>query len=206
MDAAGKAVAHLPGQHTPLPVAAAGTGDVHAVARPEVQPTLHLRNKQLRNRAHAATDDAAVKALSLIQAQILCGKGDILPIRLRAPKGQGSVIMSAGISDAVFAVAMGQIAAGVPGVKGKFQHLHARQPGIGQQLRNLRRGKAQALGNELNIVEPTGQHPHRGYAGAFDPVAVLRSGLATGHRPIALKATKMVDTNAPSGATITNSI
>ena len=114
--------------------------------------------------------------------------------------------MSTGIADAVFAVAMGQIAAGVPGVKGKFQHLHARQPGIGQQLRNLRRGKAQVLGNELNIVEPTGQHPHQRYAGAFDPVAVPRSGLAAGHRPIALKATKMVDTNAPSGATITNSI
>ena len=42
-DAAGKAVARLPGQHTPLPVAAAGTGDVHAVARPEVQPILHIR-------------------------------------------------------------------------------------------------------------------------------------------------------------------
>ena len=88
---------------------------------------------------------------------------------------------------------MGQIAAGIPGVEGKFQHLHARQAGILQKLLDAWGGIAQVLGDEPQLGEPAGEHPHQAHARALDPMAVFGGGLAVGHGPIGLEAPEMVD-------------
>ena len=80
------------------------------MARAEVEPVLHLRDEELCHRAHAAADDAAVEALSVVEPKVLHGEGNIRLIRLRAPEGEGRVVVRAGVADAVLPVAVRQIA------------------------------------------------------------------------------------------------
>ena len=101
--------------------------------------------------------------------------------------------MRAGVADAVLPVAVRQIAARVARVEGEFQHLHAGQTRVGKQLRDLRRGIAEILGDELDVVEPAGQHADKRHAGALDPAAVFCGRLAIGHGPVALEAAEVVD-------------
>ena len=101
--------------------------------------------------------------------------------------------MRAGVADAVLPVAVRQIAARVARVEGEFQHLHAGQTRVGKQLRDLRRGIAEILGDELDVVEPAGQHADERHAGALDPATVFRGRLAIGHGPVALEAAEVVD-------------
>ena len=88
---------------------------------------------------------------------------------------------------------MGQIAAGLAGIEGKFQHLHTGQAGIRQQLPHLRREKAQILSNELHLGEPVEQYLHQIHARALDPMTVFGGRIAVRNGPITLKTPEMVD-------------
>ena len=159
----------------------------------QTQIVLHLRHEQLRHAGHAAPYHAPVEALVLCQRQIFGGVGDVLRRGLLPPQQQGTVVVGAGVADAVGRVGVGEVAAGVAGVEGEFQHLHARPAGVVQQLRHLRRGIAQILRDELQLGEPAVEPVDQIHAGTCDPVTVFGGGLAVGHRPVAGKAAEMVD-------------
>ena len=106
--------------------------------------------------AHAAADDAGIEALFVVETEVLFGKGDVRLVCLRAPEGEGRVVVRAGIADTVEVAAVRQIVARVARVKRKFQNFHAGKAGIVQQLHDLRRGIAQVLGDEVKVTEPAG--------------------------------------------------
>ena len=108
--------------------------------------------------AHAAADDASVEALLIIETEVLLRERDVRLIRLRAPEGEGGIVVRAGIADTVEVAAVRQIVARVARVKRKLQDLHAGKAGIVQQLHDLRRGIAQVLGDEVKVTKPAGQH------------------------------------------------
>ena len=134
-----------------------------------------------------------MEALLVVEPQILSGHGDVGGSRLILPAHKGGVVMGAGVANAVPGVGVGEIVGGFPGVKGEFQHLHARQAGVLQQLADLRGQIAQVLGDELDVGEFLGQDPDKVHAGAFYPAADLGGGLPVGHRPVALQTAEVVD-------------
>ena len=81
--------------------------------------------------------------------------------------------MSADIGDAVPAVIVRQIVAVLTAVKGKLQYLHAGEARFGEQGYHAVVNVAEILGDELDVVEPAGQHADERHAGALDPAAVL---------------------------------
>ena len=103
--------------------------------------------------------------------------------------------MGANIAYTVALVGVGQIVAGLPAVKGKFQHLHAGKAGVGQKLVDLRRQEAQVLGDDVQAVEPAGEDPHQIHARPFPPAAAPGGLRPVGHCPVALQAPEVVDTD-----------
>ena len=155
---------------------------------------MQLRHEQHGHAAHAASQHAPVEALVLRQRQILAGVSDVLRLGLLAPQHQRAVVVGAGVADAVLLVGVGQIAAAVARVEGKFQHLHPRPAGVPQQLGHARRGIAQILGDELQLGKPALQPVDEIHPRPFDPLAVFGGGVAVGHGPVALQPAEMVDT------------
>ena len=95
MDGLCELFARLAAQYAPLPVAAARAGGVHAAALAKAQIVLHLCDKQPALAAHAAADDAGVEALLVIETEVLLRERDVRLIRLRAPEGEGRVVVRA---------------------------------------------------------------------------------------------------------------
>ena len=54
-------------------------------------------------------DDAGIEALLVIETEVLLGKGDVSLVRLRAPEGEGRVVVRAGIADTVEVAAVRQL-------------------------------------------------------------------------------------------------
>ena len=101
--------------------------------------------------------------------------------------------MGAGVADAVGGVGVGEVAAAVPGVEGKFQHLHPRPAGVVEELRHLRRGIAQILGDKFQLGEPAVEAIHQIHAGAGHPMPVFGGRVAVGHHPIRGETAEVVD-------------
>ena len=163
------------------------------LAQPQI--VLHLCHEQISHTALSAPQDAPVKALLIVKAQIALGIVDILRSDFPPPQLQRAVVVGAGVAHTMPGIGMGQVIAGIPGVKGKFQHLHAGPAGIVQQLLHRGSGIAQILGNKLQLGEPAGQRADEGHAGAFAPLAGLGGFVAVGNRPIGVQSPEMVNTD-----------
>ena len=84
----------LAGEQPPAPVVAAErTGRIHASRCIETDIVLHLGNKEIGNRPHAAAQDAPHVAFALVQTEIFYREGDVQRIRFRKPSCGGGVVM-----------------------------------------------------------------------------------------------------------------
>ena len=91
---------------------------------------------------------------------------------------------------------MGQVvagAAGIPGVKGKFQHFHAREAAVPHQLTHGVTHVAKILRNDLPFAQCLLHSTKQLDAGAFFPVARCGSLAAVGDGEILIEAAEMVD-------------
>ena len=101
--------------------------------------------------------------------------------------------MGADVAHAVPAAVVGHVVGVALGVEAELQDLHPGQARIPQELFHLGGGVAQVLGDELQVVEPGGQHAYQRHARTGLPAAPLGGGVAEGHGPVALKAPEVVD-------------
>ena len=104
--------------------------------------------------------------------------------------------MGAGIRHAVHRVVVGQVvagAAGIAGVKGKFQHLHAGEAAVPHQLPHSVAHIAEILGNDLPLAQRLLHGAEQLDAGAFFPVAIHRRLAAVGDGEILIEAAEVVD-------------
>ena len=104
--------------------------------------------------------------------------------------------MGAGIGHAVHRVVVGQIVAGtagVAGVKGKFQHLHAGEAAVPHQLTDRLAHIAKILCNDLPLAQCLLHGAEQLDAGALLPVALRRSLAAVGDGEILIEAAEVVD-------------
>ncbi|CDB29719.1 unknown [Firmicutes bacterium CAG:137] len=96
------------------------------------------------------------------------------------------------ITHAIPGVAVGQVIAGLPGIEGKFQHLHAGIARVLLELPDLPGEVPQVLGNELHPRQPLPQGTDEIPAGARQPVAAPGCVILCRNCPVALKAPEMV--------------
>ena len=104
--------------------------------------------------------------------------------------------MGAGIGHAVHRVVVGQIVAGtagVAGVKGKFQHLHAGEAAVPHQLTDRLAHITKVLCNDLPLAQCLLHGTEQLDAGAFLPVALCRSLAAVGDGEILIEPAEVVD-------------
>ena len=87
---------------------------------------------------------------------------------------------------------MGEIVPCPLRVKGKFQHLHARQPCRIPQGVYLWRQLPQILGNKAEIREPAGENPQKIHPRPLHPPAIPGRSRSIGNGPIPLKAPEMI--------------
>ena len=100
--------------------------------------------------------------------------------------------MGPGVAGAARDVVMGQIVPCSLRVKGKFQHLHARQACRVPQGVDLRRQLAQVLGDEADVREPPGKDPQQVHPRPGHPMAAPGGGISIGDGPVPLKAPEVV--------------
>ena len=106
--------------------------------------------------------------------------------------------MGASIGHAVHRVIMGQViagTAGVTGVEGKFQHLHAGEAAVPHQLPDGLAHIAQILGNDLPLAQCLLHRTEQLDARAFFPVAGCRRFTAVGNGKILVETAEVVDAN-----------
>ena len=142
----------------PAPVLAHGGGFVDAGRVVQPQPVLHGNDAGRRCAAQDQCDHAFIELLLRggIVVQIVphhgaLGIGDSL-----IPRYQRLVVVGAGIGHAVHRVVVGQIVAGtagVAGVKGKFQHLHAGEAAVPHQLTDRLAHITKVLRNDLPLAQ-----------------------------------------------------
>ena len=104
--------------------------------------------------------------------------------------------MGTGIGHAVHRVVVGQVvagAAGIPGVKSKFQHLHAGKAAVPHQLTHGVAHVAKILRNDLPFAQCLLHSTKQLDAGAFFPVARRGSLAAVGDGEILIEAAEVVD-------------
>ena len=125
--------------------------------------------------------------------------GGELPVALAdvaQPAADGVVVVRAEVADAVRRAAVRQVVRVPVRVKGKLHNLHPGQAGVVQQLAHAGGHITEILGDEVQIVEPGGEHAHKLHAGAGLPDAVFGGRLPVGDGPVALQAAEVVDADA----------
>ena len=100
--------------------------------------------------------------------------------------------MGAGVAHGIHRVQVGQVVAFLPGIEGKFQHLHARIAGILQQLPDAGGHKAQILGDKIQLRQRLLHRPYEVNPRPLDPGAVSGGFVPGGHCPVAFKAPEVV--------------
>ena len=90
---------------------------------------------------------------------------------------------------------MGQIVAGLPGVKGKFHYLHSRIAKFQLHLPDLVCNVAKIFCDEIQIRQSFSDCPKKIHSRPFQPGAVFRSVLSCRDGPVTLKSPEMVKPN-----------
>ena len=101
--------------------------------------------------------------------------------------------MGTGIDHTVAFKIVGLVLAVAPGVEGELQDLHARVAGLLQQLVDLRRQKAQVLGDDRPIPDRILQGPEEIHAGSRHPGPVHGRVLLRGDLIVGLEPAEMID-------------
>ena len=104
--------------------------------------------------------------------------------------------MGAGVGNTVHRVVVGQIvagAAGIAGIKGKLQHLHAGKAAVPYQLPHGIAHVAKVFRNDIPFAQCLLHSAEKLNAGAFLPVTVCSGLAAVGNGEILVKTAEVVD-------------
>ena len=183
------------GNNTPLPVALCGAGCVQACLFSLDQIILNRDDAQITDTSVSLADEipGECAVVGVFGVNKSAGKIAVVVAALLDPGAGRRIVMCACVNDRILYVVVGQIVAGLTGIKGKLQHLHARISCAGQKLFGSRGDIAQVLRDDPYISEFLLDCAEEIKAGAFDDFAVLGCLVAVRNLVVFRKAVEVVD-------------
>ena len=133
---------------------------------------------------------------SIVVAHIVPGQGAVFGGDGLEPADYRLVVVGTGVDHGIDGIVVGQIVigrAGVTGVEGKFQNLHAGETGIPDQLTDRICHIAQVFRNHFMPAQIPFHAAEQIDAGTLLPVAVFRGGIAVGNGVVLIKTPEVVD-------------
>ena len=185
------------GDDAPLPVALSGSGGVQACFLTLDQEVLDGDDAQVADTAESFPDEVPCKCavIGVLGVDKAAGEIAVVITALLDPCAGRGVVVGACVDNRVLHVIVRQIVAGLAGVKGKLEHLHARIAGFCQK-RFCRGGDvAEVLCDDRDITEFFLYSIEEIAAGSLDNFAVLGGLVAVGNLIVLCKSVEVVESD-----------